>query len=65
MNNPTDRPWPHGDDESLERENYEIINSLDNCQNCGAKMAVQTSGSYSRTVCPVCQSVTSESYEQD
>ena len=30
-------------DESIERENYEIINSLDNCQNCGAKMAEQSS----------------------
>ena len=52
-------------EESLERENYEIINSLDNCPNCGAKLAEQTSGSYSRVVCPVCQTVTLERYEQD
>lgn len=51
--------------ESLERENYEIINSLGNCPNCGARMAEQTSGSYTRVICPVCETVTQERFEQD
>ena len=41
------------------------VNSLGNCPNCGARMADQTSGSYTRTVCPVCEAVTTERYEQD
>lgn len=50
--------------ESLERENYEIIDSMDNCPNCGARMAEQTSGNYTRIVCPVCQTVTNERFEE-
>jgi formamidopyrimidine-DNA glycosylase len=51
-------------DESLERENYEISNSLNNCPNCGAQMTEQTAGKRSQIICPVCQTVTHEFYEQ-
>lgn len=52
-------------DESLEREKYAVSNSLGNCPNCGALMAGQSCGDYSRVVCPVCQTVILERYEQD
>ncbi len=53
------------DNESLDRENYEIINSLGNCPNCGARMGEERTQFGFQTICPVCQTVTKETHEPE
>ena len=53
-------------DESLEREGYEVSNSLSNCPNCFARLTEYEEPSFPYRIlikCSVCDTVVKEIYE--